>query len=401
MTWTEHPEEVHARPALRSALIDEVARDGTILSCDPDQASALGYDTTDLIGANWSLIYPISSRKLLTACLTRTNPGPVPEMLQLRDRTGTLHEVSAIIDLHQRSPGDRTGRIFKWFKADFIANTEKLTEDKEILEGIVAASDDPGWCIEFLEPVDLSAPEQEIIRQIFANRRRWRFCNAAMGRFYRLPEGMDLNDRPVDEIFPSSPENHEFAQKLIRANFDVARALSLDTRYDGTQQTVENDVRGLIRNNMLYRMWGTVRDVSQHHRRASELRRRIGDLETFLGAVPDALLLLDPSGTVIHANAIAQELFGLTAAQIEDYSYDRLVGPEAGTAALLTRIRDGATRSLRQTLTTRARCADGPAPVEINARRFSFNDVRCLSVSLRRLPAQSTALPGQPTQARP
>ena len=44
------------------------------------------------------------------------------------------------------------------------------------LADIVACSADPGWCIEFDEPVDLSAPEQEIVRQIFGNRRRWRLC---------------------------------------------------------------------------------------------------------------------------------------------------------------------------------------------------------------------------------
>jgi hypothetical protein len=37
---------------------------------------------------------------------------------------------------------------------------------------------------------------------------------------------------------------------------------------------VENDLRGHIRGNRLFRMWGTVRDVSKHIRRETQLRGR-------------------------------------------------------------------------------------------------------------------------------
>lgn len=367
----------------KSALVDEITASGEIIMCEPDQAAALGYQTEDLEGASWSKIYSISSRRILEQHLSRQNTGPIPDVLQIRDSRGELHDVAAIVDVRGDARSRRTARIYKWVKADFIAKTEQLSEDKEILEDIVAASDDPGWCIEFLEPVDLSAPEQEIIRQVFNNRRRWRFCNTAMARFYRLPVGIDLNERPVEEIFPQSPENEEFVRLLIRSNFDLARAASVDTRYDGVQQVVENDVRGHIRNNQLFRMWGTVRDVSQHHRKAEELKRHISELELYLLAIPDALILLDEDGTVVHSNAAAFNLFGLTAAQIDDISYDKLVGEEARQASLARLIEAGEADTLHQYVHSHLRCADRVVAVDVNARRFVFRGQDCLAITFR------------------
>ncbi|MAQ45980.1 MAG: hypothetical protein CL812_09005 [Confluentimicrobium sp.] len=374
----------------QSVMIDEISADGTILACDPAQAIALGYDQASLIGTPVSTLYPLPSRRILEAHLSRSKPGPIPEELEIRDAQGNTHRVAAILDIISPADGPQTARVLKWFQAGFITNTRQLSEDKEILEDIVAASSDPGWCIQFIEPVDLSAPEQEIVRQVFCNRRRWRFCNQAMARFYKLPEGVNINDRPVDEIFPQSLENEDFVRQLIRSDFDVDGAASLDTRYDGVQLVVENDVRGLIRKNFLYRMWGTVRDVSKHHRIAEELREQIADLEAIISAVPDALILLDPSGRIIHANAIALRMFGLDTTQIEGCSYDRLIGENANSSALWLGIRDTATGDLRKPIATRLRSMSGSVPVDVNARRFGMNGVDCLAVTLRAQPISGT-----------
>ncbi|WP_193176293.1 PAS domain-containing protein [Oricola nitratireducens] len=382
--------------AVGAASIYEIAQDGTILACEADAALAFGYEPEALVGAPWSILYPISSRRVLEAHFIRARSGPAPETLQIKDAGGQIHDVAAIVELREDGAGRRIIRIFKWLEADFITRADVLAEDKEILADIVEASDDPGWCIQFLEPVDLSAPEQEIVRQVFGNKRRWRCCNSAMARFYRLPDGEDLNDRPVDEIFALNPDNEEFVRLLIRSNFDVVRAVSFDTRYDGVTQAVENDVRGLIRNNHLYRMWGTVRDVSQHHRRTEELKRRIADLETYLSAVPDALVLLDHNGAAIHANAIAQSLFGMAAAEIDGASCSRLLADDISIEDLFALASDRSGEFAGRILTTRAHGRAGPVPVEINLRTFGLNGETLLAMSLR--PANAPSRPARPAQ---
>lgn len=375
-------------PSEDLALIDRISANGRIMDCEPHQAAWLGYETADLIGADWSVIYPEPARQTLQALLERHPKGPVGCELSLRDAQGQVHPVCALVEVgyaatHQPDVGT-SFRIFKWRNADFAHSTE-IAEGKAVLMDILNASDDPSWCIEYAEPVDLSAPEQEIVRQFFENRRYWRFCNAAMGRFYRLPEDENLNDRPVREIFDRNPENEAFALFLLHNNFDVVRALSRDTRYDGSAVDVENDVRGLIRNNQLYRMWGTVRDVSKHLRRRDALRKRVGDLELALTAVPDALLLVDGNGIIAFANTATESLLGLPADLIVGHPFELIVDAEGGPDWLVARIDAEGAEALRLPVSVRIKGHDGPIMAELNARRFEARGQHYIAVTLRRV----------------
>lgn len=364
------------------AMVDLVSDHGVILDCDARQAAWLGHSVEDLVGADWSLVYSRSARKDLRALLAAGASGPVPRRLRLRDAEGRSRPVSALIEIGRHRGEGLTLRLFKWREAEF-ARAADLSEGKAVLIDILNASDDPCWCIEYAEPVDLSAPEPEIVRQMFENRRHWRFCNPAMGRFYRLPGDQDLNDRPVREIFDRNPENEDFALFLLRNNFDVVRALSRDTRYDGTTIDVENDVRGLIRNNCLFRMWGTVRDVSKQLRRSDELRKQVGDLELALAAVPEALALVDEQGIVIFANAAAETLFGLSPDLIVGRPLDRLVRNGASFEALAVQTRESPIGALHAPVPVMIAGRDGAIGADLNARCFQTRGRPFLAVSFR------------------
>ena len=375
------------------AMIDRISDQGIILACDDRQAAWLGYATEEIAGADWSRIYSRSARAHLSNILDHPEDAPKALVLELRRADGRPQNVCAVVEVEGSGP-TRTLRTFKWHHASF-ADRDALAEGKAVLIDILNASDDPSWCIEYAEPVDLSAPEQEIVRQMFENRRHWRFCNAAMGRFYRLPDDQDLNDRPVREIFDRNPGNEAFALFLLRNNFDVVRALSHDTRYDGTTVDVENDVRGLIRNNQLHRMWGTVRDVSKHLRRNDELRKRMGDLELALVAVPEALLLVDGSGLILLANTAARVFFGMNTDMIVGQPLEKLVSAAAHPHRLMTLTEQSVTGALRAPILVDAQLHDGPIQAEVNARRFETRGLPYLAVTLRKPQAR---MPDDPQQ---
>lgn len=148
---------------------------------------------------------------------------------------------------------------------DCLQELEALRNENSLLRSVWDASDDALWCIEFIEPVDLRAPNREIVRQIFENECVWRMCNPAMARLYRLPEGLDFNAENVRFVFPWNPSNEEFVRNLTASNFDMDGVMSLDHDYAGREVLMENDVRSQIESGMLYRMMGAVRkaDPSQ------------------------------------------------------------------------------------------------------------------------------------------
>jgi len=178
-----------------------------------------------------------------------------------------------------------------------------------ILKGMVDASADACWCMEFDQPVDLESPDREVIRQVFENGPRWRFCNQAMARLYRLPPHLDLSDRPVHEIFPRNRQNEAFIENLLRSGFQVDAAPALDSRYDGVQMHVENDVRAHIENGRLIRMFGVVRDVSKRRWRENDLKGKLQAVEWLMGAIPDALIAFDDFLLITAANPAAAKLF--------------------------------------------------------------------------------------------
>lgn len=306
-------------------MTDLLSQDGRIVHACEAQETRLGLAPGGAAGQPWSLIYPVAAREQLDRIFAQTDPGPHVLTLDLRGSGGGLLKTTAIVTLTACEDGAPCLRTVKWPCAGALQDLARLSEENEVRASILEASNDAGWCMEWTEPVDLSAPEQEIIRQVFENGPRWRFCNGAMARLYRTPEGEDFNARPVHEIFPRTRENEEFVRELIRADFDVNGSPSRDLRYDGVFIEVENDVRGHIRGNLLYRMWGTVRDVSKYARRTAVLSDQIGMLETVLEAMPDAFLVLDSDGQVIHANLAAEELFALSREVLLERSFPDLV----------------------------------------------------------------------------
>lgn len=193
---------------------------------------------------------------------------------------------------------------------DLAPNEVRDVSTEDILRGMLAASNDACWCMEFNPPVDVTADDHQIVHQIFTNGPVWRHCNVAMERLYQLPAGQDMNARPVEEIFPDNPSNRKFLLNLIANGFEVDGSPALDRRYDGLEIYVENDVRAHITNGKLYRMFGTVRNVAKHRRREQALNDQLAALEGAVAALPSPFLTVDASDVIETLNPSAVARFG-------------------------------------------------------------------------------------------
>lgn len=367
----------------RSEMTDILSRDGRIVHANAAQEARLGLAPGAADGQPWSLIYTLAAREQLDYLFSQTDPGPHVLTLELRRATGGVLETTAIATLETDASGATRLRTVKWPASGALKDVARLAEENAVLSSILEASDDAGWCMEWTEPVDLSAPEQEIIRQVFDNGPRWRLCNGAMARLYRTPEGQDFNQRPVHETFPRSRENEDFVRRLIHADFDINGSPSRDLRYDGMFIEVENDVRGHIRGNQLYRMWGTVRDVSKHARRTAVLREEIGVLEAMLDGLPEALLVLDAQGQLLHANLAAEELFGLPRDQLLDRMLPDLLEQPVALAELQAIAEAHMPGRPPRMLPVQLRLPGKTLRGELAVRSLSLRGEPCLAASFR------------------
>lgn len=367
-------------------MVDVLSADGTVVSLDETQAERLGVPTGEAAGMPWSRLYTQEARDRISGAFASLSPVPRVLPLSLRAASGELVPTTAVAELFQHPEAGLCLRLCKWPLGGDLDDVAALAEANEVLSGIVAASADAGWCMEWTDPVDLSAPEHEIVRQVFENGPRWRFCNEAMAQLYRTPPGEDFNRRPVAETFPHTPENEDFIRRLIRADFDMNGSPSRDLRYDGVFIDVENDVRGHIRGNRLFRMWGTVRDVSKHIRRETQLKDEIAFLQAVLAALPDPVLVADRHGMVIHVNMAAEALFEAPAERMCESRLDDLMDGIGPMDRLIADARVSLVSTARAPFVAEVRLPGGHVKVEGTAQTFDLPGGTMLAVCLRHVP---------------
>lgn len=292
-------------------LFDLVSEEGRIVYANATEEGELGFRPGKLAGAGFELVYPPQSRQLIERVLMGDVAAPVAfARFQIRSAERKLLDVAANIDLVEDEELGRCARIVKFPLDDTLRQIDVLRRENELLSSIVSSARDASYCVEFIEPVDLTAPEHEIIRQVFENRCTWRYCNEAMSRLYKLPIGDDLNTRNVREVFPRNPDNEVFVRTLIQARWNIDAALSRDHRYDGVDVFIENDVRADIRDGQLHRFWGVVREVNARRMHERDLEDQAATALDILAAVADPIIVTDQAGQIIGANPAVEWTLG-------------------------------------------------------------------------------------------
>lgn len=209
--------------------------------------------------------------------------------------------------------GAQPARLFACEDVNSGLLISTLVENAEVLGGFIETVSEPMWGIGFDEPIDLTEDEDGIVRQVFSNECHWIFYNHALRALYCISEALDMHALPVAAQFPRSPQNETFVRQLIRRKFRADNLTSVDIRADGTTVYVENNVCGHIRDERLYRMWGTVRDITGQRSAQERVGQQLEFVRSVLTALPIAVAVVDRSACMHYVNREAGKLLGETA----------------------------------------------------------------------------------------
>jgi len=338
-------------------LFDLVSQDGRIVYANETEERELGFRCGKLTGASVELVYPPPSRQLISRLLDDERPAPVMfERLQIRGAERNLLDVAANLDVVEDGTLGRCVRIVKFPLDGTLRQLDHLRRENELLSSIVSTARDASYCIDFIEPVDLTAPDHDVIRQVFENQCCWRYCNEAMSRLYKLPIGDDLNRRDVREVFCRNSDNEDFVRTLIQNRWCVDGALSRDHRYDGADVLIENDVRADIRQGQLHRFWGVVREVSARRMHERELEDQASTALDILAAVADPVIVTDAEAVIVGVNPAVEWSLGWPAEQLLGRSLDDLIRTRMDLRRMIETARPG---RLATRIDASAICRDG------------------------------------------
>lgn len=299
--------------ALGEFLVDWIDYEGRVAAMNDREARELGIDLKQAVGQALEKIYGSNSAQLIRS-LARGDCSP-ESSFPVWMNSAAYDEIPMVATAYQ--DGSRGLAVVKQVLSPAALGIgAELSERVEILSQMIGAATEACWCIEFLEPVDISLAEDEIVDRIFANQSRWRACNEAMARLYNVPEGLDFNTQPVSRYFPDTDVNRTMARDLVRSNYRLDHAAAVDQRHDGSEMLVENDFRAAIKDGFLIRLWGTTRDIGPHKQREQQLFDRATAMLDILSAAPDPILVLSEDGLLLAANPAAEAAWGRTADQI-------------------------------------------------------------------------------------
>ncbi len=323
MNWTF--ENLDGRPQhdrvsdYHETMTDVIDQDGRILEVNLFQAKTLGLAQASLLGSPLEKIYDEASIQRIRKAFTDLKPSQtrILPTLQLIRGDGVTVEVCALVRMEEyHADGCIVLRTDKTDQLLFAHELSELRHQHMILKDFFSNAQDACWCIEYLDPVDLEAPDSEIIRQIFENSSRWAACNPAMEKMYGLPEGLAFSDQGIKVYFPRNAENEKFVTLLIESGFSIINAQATDLHHDGTPMYVENDVEAFIENAKLHRMWGIVRDVSERTEHDRDINKQYVIMSNILDAMPFPLMIVDSAQLIEAVNPALEEMSFLPAGDL-------------------------------------------------------------------------------------
>lgn len=285
-------------PDLLVDLIDEA---GQITWMNATQAEALGGEAR--AGLTVEACYTAPAAAALAELNARALPEGFVTTLELTLIGPSGREIRTMARCRKTCfEGRPHFRLIKLGLGHIGQAYDDLRADTHLLSRIIADASEAHWCIEFLEPVDINRERNEVVDQIFENRSIWRIANPAMMALYGLPEPGAFRAFDVRLYWPRTPANEAFVGQIIDSHYRIDAALSSDRRHDGTNVTLENDVRAEIRETYLYRIWGNCR--------LGGSTRPISLMPASLAALPHPVLLLGAGGQELARNDTALHIFG-------------------------------------------------------------------------------------------
>lgn len=294
-------------------LIDVLDRRGRIAAANGAELRFLKSEINHLVGRDCEDLYSETSIPLIRSLVESRSLPDAPFVVWMRTGPGRDTPFLAVA---VRESGERLAMLKMPIEAGALAIDQEIRERAEILTDMIGSATDACWCIEFLQPIDISESEDRIVDAIFGHAQRWRACNDAMAGLYELPKGLEFNDQPVARYFPRSAVNEAMIRSLIRSGYRLDRAVAVDHRHDGSEILVENDFRAAIRGERLVRLWGTVRDIGPARRREQQLEARADAMLDLLSAAPDPILMLSQGGVTLAANPAVQAAWGWSVEQL-------------------------------------------------------------------------------------
>jgi two-component system, cell cycle sensor histidine kinase and response regulator CckA len=184
------------------------------------------------------------------------------------------------------------------------------------------------WRCEVRVPIDIRLPGDEQIDRIYADSYLAE-CNNAMARMYGLDSAEQIVGIPLGELLPrSDPANIEYLRAFVRGGYRIADAESHELGRDGESRYFLNNMVGIVRDDHLFRAWGSQRDITGRKTIESELRASEQRYRALVTASSSLVWTSDAAGRFVERQVSWESYTGQPWGEHRDLEWTNALHPD-------------------------------------------------------------------------
>ncbi len=196
-------------------------------------------------------------------------------------------------------------------------NKEEIRELKDRLSNLEKRylaffnnSDDGIWCLDSKKGIPIDLPEDEFIDEVFANSVLTE-CNDAFARMYGRQNSSDLRNLRLGEIIDrNDPKNIKYLKSFIRSGFHLTNGVSYEKDLNGENKVFQNNLIGIIENNLIVQAWGIQRDITEQMDAQEQIIKSEERYRNIFEYAFDAIFIENFNGDILSVNQKATEILG-------------------------------------------------------------------------------------------
>jgi PAS domain S-box-containing protein len=138
-----------------------------------------------------------------------------------------------------------------------------VRESQERYRAFIEQTAEAVWRVELEQPVSIELPVDEQVRRFWASGYLAE-SNDAMARMYGFQSASEIaGARLPDLLDPADPKNFDFLGAFVRSGYRLIEAETHELARDGSDRYFLNNLIGIVEKGLVYRAWGTQRDITE------------------------------------------------------------------------------------------------------------------------------------------
>lgn len=187
---------------------------------------------------------------------------------------------------------------------------QELRKSEERYRAFVEQSSEGIYCCEFRKAIPVRQAEDEQI-DLFYKYSYIAESNDAFAHMYGLAGAGEIKGKPVGELLTrSDPRNIEYLRAFVLSGYRLTDVESHEFDHEGHSKYFLNNLIGIIEKEMVVRVWGTQRDITDRKLAEKELEAEKERLAVTLRSIAEGVIATDTNGKVVLLNNTAERLTG-------------------------------------------------------------------------------------------